>query len=54
MTVKLSEPKVTWTVDGVLKATSKLDYLKNENKTFVPYIQMYNPGDCVEWLGLIK
>ena len=38
MTVKLSEPKVTWAVDGVLKATSTSDLLKNKNYIFVPYI----------------
>ena len=54
MTVNLSEPKVTWTVDGVLKATSTSDLLKNKNYIFVPSIEMYNSEDCVEWFRTIQ
>ena len=54
MTVNLSASKVTWTVNGVLKATSTMDILKNKNYLFVPYIEMDNSGDSIEWLGTEK
>ena len=47
MTVNLSTPKVTWTVNGVLRATSTVNVLKNKNHMYVPYIEMYNCGDSV-------
>ena len=51
MCVNLANAKVTWTVNGVLRATSNVNVLKNKNHIYVPYIEMYNSGDCIEWFG---
>ena len=47
MAVNLSEAKVTWTVNGIVKATSTVDVLKNKSYVFVPYIEFFNCRDSI-------
>ena len=54
MIVNLASAKVSWTVNGAVRATSTVNVLKNKNHIYVPYVEMYNSGDAVEWLGKQK
>ena len=42
--------KVTWKVNGTIKASHKTDKLKRKKIKWVPYIWMWNEGDQIEWL----
>lgn len=47
--VDLGRKKIKWIVNGYLQAVSKGP--TTEGPTFVPYIEMYDNEDSVEWLG---
>ena len=51
MVVKLHESKIEWKVNSVMRASMSKNYLNDQTLCFVPFIELFNPGDSVEWLG---
>ena len=48
--VNRSTSTVKYLVNGILKATQTNNMLADSSRVFMPYIEMYNTGDTVEWL----
>ena len=46
--VNLKENKIQWKVNGTLQATG---IAPKKGDQYVPYIEIDNKGDSIEWLG---
>ena len=51
MIVNPSKRKVEWRVDGNIRATQFSHLIKEENRYFVPFMEMANSGDMIEWIS---
>ena len=47
--VDLKNGKVSWKVNGTLQASLVNEHLQTESGAVVPYLQMCDNGDIVEW-----
>lgn len=41
---------IKYTINGVLKATDTNNMLADNSRVFMPYVEMHNTNDTVEWL----
>lgn len=41
---------IKYIVNGVLKATDAHGMLNDSSRVFMPYVEIYNTNDAVEWL----
>ena len=48
--VNRSTSTIKYLVNGTLKATQTNNMLADSSRVFMPYIEMYNTNDAVEWL----
>ena len=49
--VNLDQGAVKCKVNGVRQASMVSEYLQKAQGAVVPYLEMYNVGDIVEWCG---
>ena len=50
--VNVNRPNNTlkYIINGILKATDTNNMLNDSSRMFMPYVEMYNINDTVEWL----
>ena len=41
---------IKYIINGALKATQKNNMLEDSSRVFMPYVEMWNTNDMVEWL----
>ena len=48
--VNRSTSTIKYIINGVLKATQTHNMLADNSRVFMPYFEMYNTNDIIEWL----
>ena len=49
VSVNRKEGSIVWAVGDSVKHSCKCEMLSDQTRTIMPYIEMYNSGDIVEW-----
>ena len=49
--VTLVEGKIAWEVNGKQVGSCLVPILKDKNREFVPYVEMFDGNDTIEWLS---
>lgn len=51
MTVDPRNKSIKWSVNGSVRATAVSDICGDKSRELVPYIELFNTNDHVEWMG---